>query len=335
MALPMEHAPIQVYSRDMQIQLSGPQQSRRQQSFVAPAPAPGDTSPSTRPVFLAKGYTPDPDGRFGSSTRQDEHKQLMASIVTKARNDSARAQAREDVELQKMLWHSEQEEEGFVKDVDKFLSTRDRSRTHRKHKLHKDWHDKVYTRIQSQIDDKVDALTDKEIGDRRRDLMDQYIRTANTKTYGLYRDIIIESEYDPLAAQETFVRYPGLPASADPVKVGLREASPTLEGGARRKDEWDEEQIGRPTLNPVIWDKLESTPYGRFNRLQSTHTPMTDSSAALQEAREGEGKGVANSFNHYDWPKGKNVYTNSEFPRSKKTFLVPDSKLVFPRDITN
>ena len=79
---------------------------------------------------------------------------------------------------------------------------RDRARHRRQAELYKEWNDKVYEAIQGQIDRQLAALRTEKITERRRQLMEDYIRVSNQKIFGLYRDIIIENEYDPLQAHE-------------------------------------------------------------------------------------------------------------------------------------
>ena len=46
--------------------------------------------------------------------------------------------------------------------------------------------------------------------------MDDYIKVSNTKRYGVYRDIIIPEEYDPLTPHEAIIHY------ANPTKYDAR-----------------------------------------------------------------------------------------------------------------
>uniref|UniRef100_A0A7S0Q1F9 Uncharacterized protein n=1 Tax=Coccolithus braarudii TaxID=221442 RepID=A0A7S0Q1F9_9EUKA len=129
--------------------------------------------------------------------------------------------------------------------------------------------------------------------------MDAYISTSNSKEGGLYRDIIMEREYDPMRAQQTCLKY-RFSDSDDPLKIGLEPSS--------TKDR----QLCRSTLSATVWNKLDSTPYGRNNRLLS---------APPQQGTPNP-RGVAATFDHYNLQQGASV-TALEFPRTKRTFGSP------------
>jgi hypothetical protein len=74
----------------------------------------------------------------------------------------------------------------------------------------------VYDRVQRKIDAELSRRSSKEVTERLNAQMDDYIKVSNTKRYGVYRDIIIPEEYDPLTPHEAIIHY------ANPTKYDAR-----------------------------------------------------------------------------------------------------------------
>jgi hypothetical protein len=205
------------------------------------------------------------------------------------------------------LMQAIESEGSFVREVEDFLKVNDEAHQRRKRQLHKDWEEKVYENIQSQIDSQLSSLRTADLSARRRELMEDYINVSNKKRYGLYRDIIIESEYDPMMAHKTMVSY-DMRDGQDPLKLELNNAAERpsdLMGTPRRNLARPK---GRTTLDVCMWDKLNSTPYGRFDRMFTKAPPDDWASHSLSRI----------PFDHYNIPRGKDALTR-EFPRGKRT----------------
>ena len=177
--------------------------------------------------------------------------------------------------------------------IDFDLEMRDRATYRRKLELHKEWNDKVYGTVQAQIDQQLARMRTEDISTRRRQLMDEYIKVSNQKPYGLYRDIIIESEYDPLIAHRDMLKYK-VSDKNDPLKL---ELNASMEGKPKVP-------LGRATLPPTMWDNLHSTPYGRFDRI----IPM-NIEPGVYASRV--------NFEHYKIARDPEAL-NREFPRGKR-----------------
>ena len=74
----------------------------------------------------------------------------------------------------------------------------------------------MYDRVQRKIDAELSRRSSKEVTERLNAQMDDYIKVSNTKRYGVYRDIIIPEEYDPLTPHEAIIHY------ANPTKYDAR-----------------------------------------------------------------------------------------------------------------
>jgi hypothetical protein len=182
---------------------------------------------------------------------------MMSSIVKKARQDLAQANAREEEELEHMLSRTDRDRSGFVHDIDTYIEAHQATRLQRQQQLCRSWHAKVYDVIQGQVDAQIARLTPSELNTRRNELMESYLRTSNQKAHGLFRDIIFASGYDPMRAHGTGICY-SASSIADPLKAELAASikarrALTAKGGPA--------SLGRPTLDVTMWSKLDATPY--------------------------------------------------------------------------
>jgi hypothetical protein len=107
--------------------------------------------------------------------------------------------------------------------LDEQLLLRERAKYRRQTQLYKEWNERVYETIQAQIDEQLASLRTEDLSTRRRQLMEEYIRVSTQKRYGLYRDIIIESEYDPLVAHQKLLKYK-MSDQQDPLKLEINNA---------------------------------------------------------------------------------------------------------------
>jgi hypothetical protein len=63
----------------------------------------------------------------------------------------------------------------------------------------------VYGKIQGRVAEKLDSVTPKQLTRRRNQEFQKFLDTTNTKG-AIFRDIIIESEYDPLQPNRQCVK---------------------------------------------------------------------------------------------------------------------------------
>jgi len=256
-----------------------------------------------------------------------QYQQMMQSILNRTRVQNQAQQQDEDRRVERMLKHIEKEQE-FVEQLNASLEIRERAKLRRQTQLYREWKEKVYETIQAQIDQQLASIRTEDISMRRRGLMEDYIRVSNQKRYGLYRDIIIESEYDPLVAHKTLLKYT-MSNQTDPLKLEVNNAEigkPKRELGAKAAASGVTATdacrasvancpptrclatlcTGRATLSAITWDKLHSTPYGRFDRIQP---PATDQSPYVSRV----------NFSHYDISHDPEVLSR-EFARGKRIY---------------
>ena len=154
----------------------------------------------------------------------------MMSSIPGARRSKPTQQQDEDRRMERPLSTSKRSKDSSR--TDRSLRLHDIAKFRQKQVLLKEWTEKVYNVIQAQIDEQLRALPAEAISERRRKLLEDYIRVSNKKRYGLYRDIIIESEYDPMVAHRTLLRYQ-MHDQQDPLKIELPD--PTARAGRARK----------------------------------------------------------------------------------------------------
>ena len=183
---------------------------------------------------------------------------------------------------------------------------RDKAKSRRQQQLYKEWKEKVYDTINTQINAQLAQLRTEDISQRRRDLMEHYIRVSNQKQFGLFRDIIIESEYDPLVAHNNTIKY-NVSNAQDPLKIELDHS--------KRKQE-----LGRATLSATMWDRLHATPYGRFDRIIPQPAEPTATFSRV-------------NFDHYDIAHDAETL-DREFPRGKRVTASMDGQLRDHRNST-
>merc|ERR1719409_2523787 len=96
-----------------------------------------------------------------------------------------------------------------------------------------EWNSEVYGKIQDQINERLDSTTAAQINARRRREYQKFLDTTNTKG-AIFRDIIIESEYDPLEPNRNCIK--SLPGRLhDPISRVIDkhyEETGMLEGGS-------------------------------------------------------------------------------------------------------
>lgn len=256
---------VRVYSHEMHLSLS-----------PSAKPAFGASKPmlqtSRTAESLAAASVPSQESLQRRQARRPrrEYSEMMASILDRTRQRLLEAEQEEDRRVEKALKHMS-EENKFLDDVDTFLQNREHAKQIRKQHLFQDWQEKVYGNIQRQIESQLAALSVEEISGRRRALLEDYIRVSNEKAHGLFRDIIIEAEYDPLVARQHAIGY-HINDSFDPIKLELNQKA-AIELGRRPQ----RHELGRSTLDMKMWDKLDTTPYGRFDRFAGLEPPKAPS----------------------------------------------------------
>jgi hypothetical protein len=160
-----------------------------------------------------------------------------------------------------------EEEAGFVGELEKFLKSHEQSKQNKSRALYDSWEGEVFDNVKSQIAKKVDARSARSVSNRGAALMQEYLHVSNSKSFGMFRDIIIESEYDPMKCHGHFIKYdPRL--SRDPCKLEVRKYAESKADEVPPQEFQRADRMGAvPRLDSAMWDKLEATPYGRLGKV--------------------------------------------------------------------
>jgi len=285
---------VVVYSSNLQLSLGSGEGTRKfaTEPILDPPLSPGPPLRGYAAAPLAVA-SPKQDRRLADARERDaQYQQMMQAILDRTRQQNQSQEQDEDRRVERMLKHIAHEQE-FVEQLDEQLLLRERAKYRRQTQLYKEWNERVYETIQAQIDEQLASLRTEDLSTRRRQLMEEYIRVSTQKRYGLYRDIIIESEYDPLVAHQKLLKYK-MSDQQDPLKLEINNADL---GKAKRA-------LGRATLSATMWDRLHSTPYGRFDRIAPTPSALNPNFSRVH-------------FEHYNVSHDPETLQR-EFPRGKR-----------------
>lgn len=104
----------------------------------------------------------------------------------------------------------------------RFIAEHDERERRKQQTLFAEWEQHVFKPVQEQIQAKLGEMSSSEIARRRMALFQEFIDQTNQKD-GLFRDIIIESEYNPLKAHAHTIHYNAAKLH-DPCKQDLMKA---------------------------------------------------------------------------------------------------------------
>lgn len=176
-------------------------------------------------------------------------------------------------------------------------------------KQFEEWNKNVFGQIQCKINAQLDSTDSRTLNARKREEYQQFLNTSNTKA-AIFRDIIIESEYDPLEPNRHCIKVDGrqLHDPCSRVLEKTREENGMLAGELPSKA-----PKLRETLDVLHWGtgKIEATPHGFFAKIMKEEGKPKDSQTSK----------TWNSsipFDHYDVRTGKTV-VDREFPKGKRT----------------
>eukprot|EP00906_Rhabdomonas_costata_P005159 RCo007742 len=187
---------------------------------------------------------------------------------------------------------------GFVAEMGRTVQEIDQRAYRKKEALHHEWLRTVHAPLQHQIIASVESQDPAEALARRREAMDAFLTASRKKGGQLFRDIILEAEYDPLMFRDTNHLRVKAPLAFDPCKpkslyteaqlqsthrsaaAGVGEGSLSLSlagslaGSLLQPGSPSAGGAGVPPLLPKarsreilpvpMWNKVESTPYGRY-----------------------------------------------------------------------
>eukprot|EP00937_MAST-01D_sp_MAST-1D-sp2_P005922 g5922.t1 len=169
------------------------------------------------------------------------------------------------------------------------------------------WDQDVYSQINGTITDRVNRLDYHASNARKRAEFQQYLDTTNKKG-AIFRDIIIENEYDPLESnrKDIHIRMDKLHDPTSRVLDKAAEERGMVEGVGEAG-----RTGGRYTLEVPQWatGKIEATPHGHFAK-------MTEGTKELDERMKKLTQSTV-FLDHFNVPRGNDV-SSAEFPLGKR-----------------
>jgi len=250
--------------------------------------------------------------------------QLVKQYVEKSKTDRVAQRER----TFNHLVHDVETSMGLLDSVDKSLNLMEETKRNKTRRQFEEWNTQVHGKIQENIAAQINAIHPKELHRRKCQDYAKFLDITNKKP-SIFRDIIIESEYDPLEPNRRTIKAK-TKRLVDPTHIEAQKAEE--EGSMLQVDAQNlaaKPKLCKDTLPVELWasGQIEATPYGCFSKMMS-----------------GEHKGDGNptqrssvKFDHFDFPSGK-AALDVEMPRGKRTIPISDlgntSTRVFNTDMT-
>jgi len=219
----------------------------------------------------------------------------------------------------------QQEQDGFVREVDDFLNNKKEQEVIACKTLLNHWEKEVYHRIEGQIATRLKEETPEELNSRLCDQMEKYVEAVDEKT--LFRDIIIESEYNPYESKRHIIKVDTRPRS-DVVRDGIKDPldeqiEKVMEIHIKKTAEdlpIKGKQPGKPTLPLNEWATgvIEDTPHGFAHKLFERSISDAQQTMEQRTFKARRNKSTMH-MNHYSYAKGKDAVA-AEYPKGKKCF---------------
>lgn len=226
---------------------------------------------------------------------------------------------KEEEKFQRMLKNLHSEDE-LIDNVTEYLQLKDSSDRRRKEQLYKDWQKEVFVPIQKQIQTELNSRATSGIEERRCKQYQEFLDATNKKD-GLFRDIIIPEDYDPLRVRKDCIRY-STKKIADPVKADI----------AKREYEHNivksnvdpnhiPESVTREVLDILLWDKLEATPHGRYGKMfKNAEKNKRKNGNKIPPPPKNTLTKSSVVMDHYSMPNDQKLVTEQYFPPGKKVY---------------
>jgi len=216
---------------------------------------------------------------------------------------------RKEKRLQKNL-SSIEETKRMLDTIDHELKINDETNHNNNRRQFEDWNLNVHGKIQTKILEQLDQIDTKTLNKKKCEDYQTFIDISNRKP-AIFRDIIIESEYDPLEPNRHALRAK-TGSLKDPTLMLLKKTQDEagMLGDGRRQKAFKITSKQKDGLLPAeVWasGKIEGTPHGRFMKMMNVkpkNTPTMKSNWALDDYNFPRGKAVVDA----EMPKGKRPY---------------------------
>jgi len=205
----------------------------------------------------------------------------------------------------------------FSDSLGNMLQLQEEADIRKRKKEHEEWNVNVYEELNRKIENSVNSLAYHKINERKRDEYQQFLDATNRKGQ-IFRDIIIEDEYDPLESNRKDIKV-RTAKLIDPTKRCVDRTQEEKEMIDKNKARMAERATngGRYTLETTLWGDLniKSTPHGHFAK-QYCDGGATASAENLVLTASSV------PFDHFNTQMG-NQFSAAEFPLGKKCNIDP------------
>ena len=242
----------------------------------------------------------------------DDFREREARSLEKTNEIVARAMKKEaerkENRLQKNLSHIEDTKK-LLDNVDKLLKMNDETNRNSNRRQFEEWNIQVHGRIQMKIAEQIDSIDSKTLNKKKNDDYQKFIDISNRKP-AIFRDIIIESEYDPLEPNRHSIKA-RTGVLKDPTLMLFRKAADEAAMLGESSGVKNLKIAGecKATLPVELWGsgKIEGTPHGRFMKMMNSKSKMT---ATMKSNL---------TFDDYAFPRGK-AAVDVEMPKGKRPY---------------
>ncbi len=221
------------------------------------------------------------------------------------------------------LQNSLKESLEFLDNVDRELSLFNETRRTKTRRQFEEWNKSVHGKIQENIQKKVNEISATELHNRKLESYDKFLAITNRKP-AIFRDIIIESEYDPLEINRTAIKAK-TGRLKDPLNIDRQKAENELAMvGSRLVDDYNTND----RLAVSLWakGKIESTPYGMFATMMNDDDRAGSAGSRTRPENQNRKGASRVVFDDFNYPVGKEA-VDAEMPppkpRMRKVYAEP------------
>jgi len=220
-------------------------------------------------------------------------------------------------------------QQNFITKLDEFLEMQLAKQHQARKEMYGLWVTEVHEKANQQVKKQMQHMSAEELSNRLNTLFESYLEAAEKKT--IYRDVIIESEYDPMEAKKHILKLDmGKRAMfnpdgiKDPLCEQIDKVNEVHSGGAHLPQ--NQKCPGRQCLSLHEWatGQIEATPHGFANMffLKSIQEmDLTQEEKALRNKKNMSHNVKSGVMDHYDIARGPEA-VNSEYPRGKRVGYV-------------
>ncbi|TYZ65994.1 hypothetical protein PybrP1_007445 [[Pythium] brassicae (nom. inval.)] len=241
-----------------------------------------------------------------------EQEAMQKKLAESIAENLQKQKTRKEAQYMKLLQDVE-DGKALAEELHEKLELQEQSKMRQFQRMHEEWTTGVFEKLNEPVVSKVQAMDGRELSVAKHEAYQRFLDITNKKG-ALFRDIIIESEYNPL----NDVKFLSHRVKVDdPVNriIRRREEENTIaRSGSNIADSSQRADLagcGRTdNLDVKLWSAgvFESTPYGYFHR------------PAVSRSSDGGAQTYASrvKLDQYDVETGAEVL-RKEFPRGKRT----------------